>query len=243
MFLFFKTPVQARVVPATWREKFLQMDPIGLILVIGGIISFNLALQYAGLSHPWKSSLVIGLLLGAVAIWVVFIAWEIYQDERAVIPPRLFKQRTVWQPALFQFFFATGYFILLYYLPIYFQSVDGATPIHSGVLNLPLVIAIALGTTISGAAVSKTGHAAPWMMFSAILTTVACGLIYTFDIGTSSGKWIGYQAFYGLVIGAGFMMAMNIAQANAKPEDITSITAIIFRKYPAHVATLYQMVT
>ncbi|KAF2666273.1 MFS general substrate transporter [Microthyrium microscopicum] len=228
IFIFFKTPKHAKVVPATPKEKFLQMDPVGLILIMAGIISFILAMQYGGQTHPWKSSVVIGLLVGAVLIWAVFIAWESWQGERAMLIPRLMKQHHMWQPSFFQFFFAAGYFVLLYYLPIYFQSVDNATPIHSGVLNLPLVLGIALGSTVSGIIVSKTGHAAPFMMLGAVMGTVASGLIYTFDIGTGSGKWIGYQALYGIFMGMGFQMAINIAQASSKPEDISSATAMVF---------------
>jgi hypothetical protein len=57
--------------------------------MIGLIISFILALQYAGQTHPWKSSQVIGLLVGFVLLTVVFILWEIFQKERAMIVPRL----------------------------------------------------------------------------------------------------------------------------------------------------------
>lgn len=53
------------------------------------IVSYMLALQYGGQTHPWKSSLVIGLLVGFVAIVAVFVAWEIYQKERAMIVKRL----------------------------------------------------------------------------------------------------------------------------------------------------------
>jgi RsiW-degrading membrane proteinase PrsW (M82 family) len=52
--------------------------------------------------------------------------------------------------------------------------------------------------------------------------------MYTFDIGTGVGKWIGYQILYGIAVGLGFQMALNIAQANAKMEDISSVTAAIY---------------
>ena len=57
--------------------------------MMGLIISYVLALQYGGQTLPWKSSVVIGLLVGFVAIVVVFVSWEIYQKERAMIVPRL----------------------------------------------------------------------------------------------------------------------------------------------------------
>ena len=82
-------PEGARPAQATKKEKLLQLDLVGAALMMGLIISYILALQYAGQTHPWGSSVVIGLLVGFVAILAVFIAWEIFQKERAMIVPRL----------------------------------------------------------------------------------------------------------------------------------------------------------
>lgn len=213
---------------APLKEKLLQLDPLGVALVMGGIISFILAVEYGGQKKPWNSSVVIGLLVGSCLIWIVFVAWEIFQGDRAMLVPRLLRQRSVWQPSAFQFFFAASYFVLLYYLPIYFQSVDNSSPIRSGVLNLPLVLSLAVGSTFSGVIVSKNGHAAPFMLGGAVLAAISAGLMYTFDIGTSMGKWIGYQIFYGAAVGMAFQMGINIAQANAKPQDVSSVTATVF---------------
>jgi hypothetical protein len=218
------------VMKATSKEKFLQMDPLGVALVMGGIVAFILALENGGQKKPWDSSTVIGLLVGFMLIWIAFIVWEIYNGERSMLPPRLIRRQTIWQPSAFVFFFAASYFVLLYYLPIYFQSIDNRSAINSGVLNLPMVISLAMGSTISGIVVSKTGHAAPFMVFGTVVATIATGLMYTFDIGTGVEKWIGYQILYGLSVGLGFQMGINIAQANASMEDMSSVTAMIFCK-------------
>lgn len=65
------------------------MDLIGAALMMGLIVSFILALQYGGQTHSWHSSQVIGLLVGFCVLVLVFVAWEIYQKERAMIVPRL----------------------------------------------------------------------------------------------------------------------------------------------------------
>jgi hypothetical protein len=67
----------------------LQMDFVGAALMMGLIISYILALQYGGQTHAWNSSVVIGLLVGFVLITAVFVAWEIFQKERAMVVPRL----------------------------------------------------------------------------------------------------------------------------------------------------------
>lgn len=82
-------PDSAKPAQATRKEKLLQLDLVGAALMMGLIISYILALQYGGQTHPWSSSTVIGLLVGFVAMLVVFVAWEIFQKERAMIVPRL----------------------------------------------------------------------------------------------------------------------------------------------------------
>lgn len=230
IFLFFTTPSQAKPAVATLKEKLLQMDPVGTVLVMGAIIAYILALQYGGQTKPWNSSVVIGLLVGFPLIIIVFAVWEYYQGERAMVVPRLLKLRAVGVPAVFTFFFAGAYFIVIYYLPIYFQSVDDVSPTDSGVRNLPIILSVTLATIVSGAAVSATGAAIPLAIGGAALATIAAGLLYTLDIGTGMGKWIGYQILAGLGWGVAFQIPIIVAQATAKAEDMASSTALVLCK-------------
>jgi hypothetical protein len=99
------------------------------------------------------------------------------------------------------------------------------------VRNLPLVIAISIFGIVAGISVSVSGHATPFMVVSSALATVGIALIYTFNIGTTSGKWIGYQVFAGSIFFASaWMLSMNIAQAHSDPKDLSAATATIFCK-------------
>ncbi len=95
-------------------------------------------------------------------------------------------------------FNCAAFFILIYYLPIYFQSIDDVSAAGSGVRNLPFIIAIALCTVLSGVVISINGHYVSWMVGGSVLSTIGAGLIFTLDIGTGSGKWIGYQILAGV---------------------------------------------
>ncbi|KAH8659850.1 major facilitator superfamily-domain-containing protein [Xylariales sp. PMI_506] len=227
IFLLFHAPTSAKPPATTIREKMLQMDLGGAVLMMGLLISFILALQYAGETLPWRSSTVIGLLVGFVVIAIAFVAWEIHLGERAMIVPRLLWQRSVGVPVTYQFFFASSYFIILYYLPIYFQSVQNVSPIASGVRNLPLMISVTLTIISVGAVVARTGHAAPFMALCSMLAAVASGLFYTFNSGTTTGQWIGYQIIGGIAWGGGWQNGLSVAQAYALPADIQSTTSII----------------
>ena len=128
------------------------MDPVGVALAMGAILCFILGLHYASLggSNPWSSSVVIGSLVGFCVLSIVLVAWEIYLDEYAMLIPRLFKKRAIWAVVPYQLLLMGDLVLLLYYLPIYFQSVRGTSPIGSGVDNLPIVVAVAIFCVVGG---------------------------------------------------------------------------------------------
>lgn len=225
VFFFLNLPASATPPAIPWAQKLLHTDPVGIVLAMGGITCFLLALQYGGLSHAWNSSAVIGLLVGFVLIVSALVAWELWLGEYAMMLPRLYKQRSLTAPAAFQFFFMGSYLVLLYYLPIYFQSILGTSAIQSGVYNLPLVLMAAVFALVGGVVVMKTGRPQQVMFIGSMLTTVAMGLIYTLDIGTSTGKWVGYQIFVGSCMAFAIMHGVTIAQANVGPEDLAAATA------------------
>ncbi|KAL3431922.1 major facilitator superfamily-domain-containing protein [Aspergillus tetrazonus] len=224
---FFKAPASAVPAKATLMEKMIQMDFAGAGLMMALIISYILALQYGGQTHPWKSSEVIGLLIGVVLISVAFVFWETYQKERAMIVPRLFLKRYVWVGSIYMFFFAGAYFITLYYLPIYFQSVFNSSPIGSGVRMLALIIPLTIAAIVQGMALVKIGIVPLFWVVGGILGTVGAGLFYTMDVDTSTGKWIGFQIIVGFTVGWTFQVALSNGQVHASPEDMSQVTAII----------------
>lgn len=228
--LFFRTPSGAKPVKASWKEKLLQMDLVGTAMIMGAVVSYILALQYGGQTKAWGSSVVTGLIVGFVVIVITFGVWEYYQGERAMVVPRLFEQRPVKISCIYTFFFAGSYFLVIYYLPIYFQSVHNVSPSISGVDNLPLILAVTVAMISSGIFISAAGLPTPIKVSGAIIAMIASGLLYTLDIDTSTGKWIGYQIIGGVGWGIAFQVPIIVGQSNADPKDISSITAMVLCK-------------
>jgi MFS transporter, DHA2 family, glioxin efflux transporter len=227
IFFFFQTPKAAKPQVATPLEKFLQMDLLGTFFLMAAMICLILALQWGGTTKSWGSADVIGVLIGFGLISILFIGIEIWLDDRALIVPRLMKQRTFALLALFQSFNSGVFFMFLYYLPIYFQVVSGVTAAESGVRNLPFILAIALMTIVSGITITITGHYIHLLVLGATLGTIGSSLLYTLDVGSSSSKWIGYQALAGIGFGLGVQIAIIVSQSIVAQADISSITAIM----------------
>ena len=223
----FRTPDAFKPVKASWKEKLLQMDFPGSFMIMGAIVCFVLALEYGGVTKPWSDKTVIGLLVGFGSLVIVFCINEWYQGDRALIQKRLLRRRIIWTGCLYVFFIAGGFFLLLYYLPIYFQSVSGVSPSDSGIRNIPLVVGVSICTILSGGLISTFGHYVPLMVAASILGTIGTGLCYTLDLDSPSSQWIGYQALAGIGVGLGFQVPIIVAQASVEPEDISSASALV----------------
>lgn len=129
-----------------------KLDLIGFTLFAPATIQLLLGLDYGGNKYAWNSATVIGLFCGAGATFIVFLIWEYFKGDEAMLPLSMMKQRGVWSSCLFAFFFFAALQLVIYYLPIYFQGVKGASPMMSGVDLLPNILSQLIGTLISGIA-------------------------------------------------------------------------------------------
>jgi len=145
IFFTFSTPQTQRNHPdrkASNREKFLQMDFPGLVLIIGAIQCLLMALYWGGVSKRWDDNNIIGCFLGFGLLLLGFIFIEWRQGPHAMLVHKLLKRREVRTGAAFSFFISGALFMLVYYLPIYFQAILGCTAIESGIRNLALVVPV-----------------------------------------------------------------------------------------------------
>lgn len=195
-------------------RKFLAMpglarkfDLMGTVILAPAVVMLLLALEFGGNDYPWNSSVVIGLFVGAVATFTVFVLWEWrVPGEDGIIPLSLFKHKVVVAACLTNMCIFGVTFIAANFIPIYFQSIQEASAFTSGVHLLPSIISQLITSVLSGIAVSKFGYYLPWSIVSAVLTSVGCGLISTWSPTTSIGEWIGYQIILGVGRGAGMQM-------------------------------------
>ncbi|KAF4918848.1 Efflux pump mokI [Colletotrichum viniferum] len=120
------------------------------------------------------------------------------------------------------------------YVPIYFQAVKGVGPSLSGVYMLPSILTQLLSLVISGALVTRIGNYLPFGVISGATTTVACGLISTWNPNTLTAAWIGHQILFRLR-GLGLEMSMISVQNAATPAQ--SPSAIAFLLFVENVAS------
>ncbi|KAL2789408.1 MFS general substrate transporter [Aspergillus keveii] len=135
-----------------FRDRLLQMDLLGAVLLIPGIVCLLLALQWGGTQYPWSDGRIIGLLVVALVLGTSFILTQICRkdEERVMLPPRLIKDPRVWTSTILGASASGSFFVVLYNLPIWFQAVKGASAAGSGLMNLPLTISFLVASTLGG---------------------------------------------------------------------------------------------
>ena len=187
-------------------HKLKSLDFLGFMLFGGSITMLLLALQFGGSSYAWNSSVVIGLFVGFGTTMAVFVPWQLYLQDSALIPPRLFKDRNASLICLSSVFVNGPFQTIIYWLPIWFQAVLGVSPEASGIRYLPTVISDALASVIVAKIIMLLGYWNPFLLYAEAMVSLCAGLLTTIHPGISSGHWIGYQIFGGI----GYSLASNL---------------------------------
>ncbi|UKZ52637.1 hypothetical protein TrVGV298_006418 [Trichoderma virens] len=224
---FFSPPKAAKPREALMKEKLLQLDPLGTAVLMGAIITYLMAVHYGGQIDAWNSARVVGLLVASIVLFIIFAFIERWQDERAMIIPRLFVQRDIGVALFYTVFQGGALFAMVYYLPLYFQAIRGTDAVISAVHNLPFIIAAMLSALGSGIFISNTGLATPVMVGGSAIATLGCGLCHLLDLDTRTAVWIGIQIVVGLGLGCAFQVPIMVGQVSVCVPDIPAVTAMI----------------
>jgi MFS family permease len=127
-----------------------SLDLPGFMLICPAVIMFLLGLQFGGNQHPWDSSVVIGLLVGAAVTFALFLVWEYRQGDNAMVPFAMLKHKIIWSAAITMFFSLSSVLVADFYIAIYFQAIHDDSPLMSGVHMLPITLGLVLFTVVSG---------------------------------------------------------------------------------------------
>ncbi|KAJ4400533.1 MFS sugar transporter [Neurospora sp. IMI 360204] len=224
---FFPDPNRERPKEETWAKTIMKFDPFGTAVFMPAIVCLLLALQWGGTTYEWDSWRIIFLFVLFGVLIIAFIVIQFKMQDEGTVPPRIIKKRTVWASAIFSFCLGAAFMGSVYYLPIWFQAVKGATAVKSGIMNLPMLLATVILSVVAGALVSALGYYAPFMILCSVISSIGYGLLTTFEPDTKSGKWIGYQILVGAGLGMGLQQSLMAVQTVLEMKDVSIGTALM----------------
>ncbi len=248
-----------------WRWVFLVNVPIGLIaLFIVGRTLHIPNFQRVNHSIDWLGaiSLTVGLIPlllvaqeGRIWGWIsvesiacysigitsltLFVIFENKMKDEAILPLRLFKDKTFSLISVVGVITGAGMFGGLAMLPLYLQIVGGSSPTKAGLELLPLTLGIMTGSIISGRVISKTGKYKIFPVIGTILLTTTLFLMTTFNADTKYW-WIAILSYlFGVGLGHVLQPTVIAVQNAVAKRDLGVATSSVtlFRQLGATVGT------
>lgn len=226
MLLFF-SPKKTRHSERSFWDRFLDLDIIGNVLLLGASIMLFLALEYTTLGVPWNSAEIIGLLVGFGVTSIVFSGWQIWKRDGALMPPRIVTQRTVAASCGMAFMTYGALINLTFFLPIWFQAIKGDSAIISGVNMIPYFVINAFFSLLAGVFVSVIGYVTPPAVIGSAIGTVGLGLLTLLNVDTTAAQWVGYEILSSAGFGLSIQQGFTAVQTVLEPEDMAIGTAAV----------------
>ncbi|KAF9310516.1 hypothetical protein BG003_008451 [Podila horticola] len=219
--LFLRLPFERQEL----KQQLARIDYLGTTLIIAAVICMLLPITWGGTTYAWNSPVIIVLFCVSAVLFVV-LGWVESRAVEAIIPPRLFRNKTVLVLFIVNFLTGMAFLGVIFYSPIYFQVVKGASATASGLHLLPMVLGLVISSIASGAAMTKIKDYRIFIWVGTVMVSVGVGLCMLLDADSNMGEQIGFLLIVGLGIGLILQTCMLAAQAAVEKEDMAVVTAL-----------------
>ncbi|RDX44042.1 iron permease [Lentinus brumalis] len=193
--------LKVRAPKTSLKEKLRQMDWIGITIIVGSTVSLALAFTWGGLRFPWDSANVLApMIIGAVGIGFFLVA-ERYWIKGATVPSHFFSSPTTLSGYMGTFFHGIISLAAIYYMPVYFQAVQNASAIGSGVDIFPITFTIPFSALATGISVKALKKYRPQNYIGWAITLIGFGAITRLDADSTRAQYICSQIPLGIGLG------------------------------------------
>jgi EmrB/QacA subfamily drug resistance transporter len=188
----------------------LGLSAAGLFGIVWGLVRGN--------AQGWTSAEIVGALVAGAVVLVAFVAWEL-RAENPMLPMRFFCNRTFTlanTASLFMFF---GMFGSIFLLSQFFQTVQGYSPLGSGMRVLPWTLAPMFVAPIAGALSDKISGKT---LIGTGLALQALGLAWLGLISTPTtpySEFVGPFILAGVGMGLFFAPVANVVLSAVRPAE------------------------
>jgi len=193
-----------------------SLDLPGLVLASSGLLGIVWGLV-RGNGHGWTSAGVVApIVLGALVV-VAFVAWEL-RAASPMLPMHFFRDRTFALTNIASLLMFFGMFGSIFLLAQFFQTVQGMSPLQSGLRILPWTAMPIFVAPIAGALSDRIGGQ---RLMTAGLALQSTGLIWIASV-TGVGTPYSHLVLPFILSGTGmalfFAPVANVVLSSVRPE-------------------------
>ena len=206
------------------------IDYLGVILLTVGITSTVLVTTWGGSEYAWSSARIMELIAIGVVSLVGFVYWQTKAAE-PVVPLHIFRSRNFTLMSIIGFITGFVMFGATLFLPLYQQSVQGASATNSGLLLLPMLGAMLVTSMVAGRVTTNTGKYKVFPVVGSAAMVVGLYLLSTMDTDTTRFMSGVFMAVVGLGMGCLMQVTMLVAQNSVEMKDmgVASSTSTLSR--------------
>ncbi len=226
------------MIPKRAGSSDVQLDIPGAVLGCGGLVALVYGLGEAG-TVGWSSSRVIGPMLFGVVLLVIFVLVQI-KVPSPLLPMRILTNRNRAGSFLTIVLAVLGMYGTFLFLTYLLQTVDGYSPLKTGVAFLPLMV-------VNGLAATQLASRLMPRLRTRLLVVPGL-LIASFGVALLTGltphsSYVAHilptEVLLGLGLGLAIVPCISTATNNAEPRDvgITSATTNTSQQIGASVGT------
>lgn len=215
--------------PRKERSK-ARIDYLGAALLTVGITAIVLVTTWGGSEYAWDSAVIMELIALGVASLVGFVFVETKAAE-PIMPLHIFRNRNFSLMSVVGFMAGFVMFGAVLFLPLYQQTVQGASATNSGLLLLPMLLAMMIVSLVAGRVTTSTGKYKIFPILGSVLMVAGLFLLATMDTGTTRFTSGVYMAVLGAGMGFLMQITMLVAQNSVELKDmgVASSATTLFR--------------
>jgi MFS family permease len=225
---------------ASWRWIFYINLPLGGIALL--VVLRNMRVQSVRRAHEidWAGAglLTAGLTAVLLALagsgswlWVLggvlLIAFAVVERRAAepVVPFGLFRDRVLNVATGGSFVIGAMLFAVTVFVPVYVQSVLGASATSSGVILMPMTLSWVVTVFVSGQLITRWGRVKPFPVAGSVLIVAGVAGLTQVDTDTSRIFVAAALALTGIGMGASLQPYTIAGQNAADPADVGVATS------------------
>jgi EmrB/QacA subfamily drug resistance transporter len=196
-----------------------KIDYLGGSLLAVAATSLILLATWGGTEYRWASVQIIGLGLLTVAATVGFCVTETRAAE-PMLPLHVFQNKNFSLTMGLTFLTGLAMFGALTFLPLYQQTVQGASPTLSGLMLTPMMLGVTVTSIVAGQVTTRTGRYKIFPILGGAI--MGLGIYLLTGLGVDTTKTTSALYYVVLGLGMGFLMQMVslIAQNSVQQKDM-----------------------
>ncbi|WP_220501350.1 MFS transporter [Microbispora sp. H10670] len=207
-------------------KRDVRIDWGGSVLIAASVSLLLVWVSFAGTKYDWLSWQTGAMVGGALVLAALFLLVETKARE-PIVPLHLFRVRTISLAVVASVLVGVGMFGGTTFLSQYFQLARGETPTVAGLMTLPMILGLALSSTVSGQIITRTGRWKVFLVSGTFFLTAGFALMGTLRYDTDYWLVAVFMFLVGVGVGMSQQNLVLAVQNQVRAEELGAGSAVV----------------